>query len=110
LRYAWLTDRAVLLHAGVLAALLAAQPVLSDYAVLSLARVMVLAVYAVGYNVLFGYAGLLSLGHAMFFAAGLYGAGLSAAHLSFGAAGAFLFGIGAGLALSLAVGLIALRS
>jgi branched-chain amino acid transport system permease protein len=110
LRYAWLTDRAVLLHAGVLAALLAAQPVLSDYAVLSLARVMVLAVYAVGYNVLFGYAGLLSLGHAMFFAAGLYGAGLSAAHLSFGAAGAFLFGIGAGLALSLAVGLIALRT
>jgi branched-chain amino acid transport system permease protein len=71
---------------------------------------MVLAVYAVGYNVLFGYTGLLSLGHAMFFAAGLYGAGLSAAHLSFGAAGAFLFGIGAGLALSLAVGLVVLRT
>jgi branched-chain amino acid transport system permease protein len=109
-RYAWLADRAVLLHAGVLAALFAAQPVLSDYAVLSLARVMVLAVFAVGYNILFGYAGLLSLGHAMFFAAGLYGAGLSAAHLSFGAAGAFLFGIGAGLVLSLAVGLIVLRT
>ena len=46
----------------------------------------------------------------MFFAAGLYGAGLSAAHLSFGAAGAFLFGIGAGLVLSLAVGLIVLRT
>jgi branched-chain amino acid transport system permease protein len=109
-RYAWLADRAVLLHAGVLAALFAAQLVLSDYAVLSLARVMVLAVFAVGYNILFGYAGLLSLGHAMFFAAGLYGAGLSAAHLSFGAAGAFLFGIGAGLVLSLAVGLIVLRT
>jgi branched-chain amino acid transport system permease protein len=109
-RYTWHADRAVLLHAGVLAALFAAQPVLSDYAVLSLARVMVLAVYAIGYNILFGYAGLLSLGHAMFFAAGLYGAGLSAALLSFGAAGAFLFGIGAGLILSLAVGLIALRT
>ena len=70
-------DRAVLLHAGVLAAA-RGQPVVSDYAVLSLARVMVLAVYAIGYNILFGYAGLLSLGHAMFFAAGLYGAGLSA--------------------------------
>jgi len=109
-RYAWLADRAVLLHAGVLAALLVAQLGLSDYAILSLARVMVLAVYAVGYNILFGYAGLLSLGHAMFFAAGLYGAGLSAAHLSFGAAGAFLFGIGAGLVLSLAVGLVVLRT
>jgi branched-chain amino acid transport system permease protein len=100
----------VLLHAGVLAALLSAQAVLSDYAILSLARVMVLAVYAIGYNILFGYTGLLSLGHAMFFAAGLYGAGLSALHLSFGAPGAFLFGIGAGFALSLAAGLIVLRT
>jgi branched-chain amino acid transport system permease protein len=71
---------------------------------------MVLAVYAVGYNLLFGYAGLLSLGHAMFFAAGLYGAGLSAAHLAFGAPAAFLSGIGAGFALSAVVGLVVLRT
>jgi branched-chain amino acid transport system permease protein len=109
-RYARLLDRGMLLHVGVLAALLLAQLGLSDYAILSFARVMVLAVYAVGYNVLFGYAGLLSLGHALFFAAGLYGAGLSAAHLSFGAPGAFLLGIGAGFALSVAIGLIVLRT
>jgi branched-chain amino acid transport system permease protein len=109
-RYGWLADRAVLLHAGVLAALLVAQLGVSDYAILSLARIMVLAVYAVGYNLLFGYAGLLSLGHAMFFAAGLYGAGLSALHLSFGASAAFLLGIGSGLVLSAAVGLIVLRT
>lgn len=108
--YAWLIDPAVILHVGALAALLVAQLVLSDYAILSLARVMVLAVYAVGYNILFGYAGLLSLGHAMLFAAGLYGAGLSAAHLSFGAPEAFLAGIAAGFALSLAFGLVALRT
>lgn len=109
-RYAWLTDRAVLVHAGVLAALLAAQLVVSDYAVLSLTRVMVLAVFAIGYNLLFGYAGLLSLGHAMFFAAGVYGAGLSALHLSVGAPAALLLGIGAGFALSALVGLIVLRT
>ena len=40
------------------------------------ARILVLAVYALGYNVLLGYTGLMSLGHAMFFAAGMYGAGL----------------------------------
>jgi branched-chain amino acid transport system permease protein len=108
--YARLLDRGMLLHVGVLAALLLAQLGLSDYAILSLARVMVLAVYAVGYNVLFGYAGLLSLGHALFFAAGLYGAGLSAAHLSFGAPGAFLLGIGAGFAVSVIIGLIVLRT
>jgi branched-chain amino acid transport system permease protein len=109
-RCAWLADRGLLLHVGVLAALLLAQLGLSDYAILSLARVMVLAVYAVGYNVLFGYTGLLSLGHAMLFAAGLYGAGLSAAHLSLGAPAAFLLGIGAGFAVSVAIGLIVLRT
>jgi branched-chain amino acid transport system permease protein len=109
-RHAWLTDRAALLHVGVLAALLLAQLVLSDYAILSLARVMVLAVYAIGYNLLFGYTGLLSLGHAMLFAAGLYGAGLSAAHLAAGAPAAFLCGIGAGLVVSLIVGLVVLRT
>jgi branched-chain amino acid transport system permease protein len=109
-RYAWLTDRGVLLHAGVLAALLLAQLVVSDYAVLSLARVMVLAVYAVGFNVLFGYTGLLSLGHAMLFAAGLYGAGLAAEHLGVGAIPAFLIGIAAGCGVSAIFGLIALRT
>jgi branched-chain amino acid transport system permease protein len=108
--HAWLSDRAVLLHVGVLAALLVAQLGLSDYAVLSLARIMVLSVYAIGYNILFGYTGLLSLGHAMLFAAGLYGAGLSAAHLSFDAPEAFLAGIAAGFVVSLAFGLIALRT
>ena len=49
---------------------------LPDYHHGLLARIMVLAVFAMGYNLLFGYVGLLSLGHAMFFAAGLYGAGL----------------------------------
>jgi branched-chain amino acid transport system permease protein len=109
-RHAPRLDRAVLLHVGVLAALFLAQFLVSDYAVRSLASVMVLAVFATGYNILFGYTGLLSLGHAMFFAAGFYGAGLSAAQLSFGAPAAFLCGIGAGFALSVAVGLVALRT
>ena len=42
----------------------------------NLARIMVLAVFAMGYNLAFGYTGLLSLGHALFFAAGLYATGL----------------------------------
>jgi branched-chain amino acid transport system permease protein len=108
--YAWAADRAVLLHLGVLAALLAAQLVLSDYAILSLARVMVLAVYAVGFNILFGYTGLLSLGHAMLFAAGLYGAGLAAEFLGVGAVPALLIGIAAGVVVSAIFGLIALRT
>ena len=75
-----------------------------------LARVMVLAVFAMGYNLLFGYVGLLSLGHAMFFAAGLYGAGLTVEHLGFGVAAGFLAGLAAGAVLALVVGLLALRT
>jgi len=52
---------------AVIALLLALNFVLPDYHHGVLARVMVLAVFAMGYNLLFGYVGLLSLGHAMFF-------------------------------------------
>ena len=51
--------RVVILHGAVFAALFMLQFVVSEYMVLSLTRIMVLAIYAVGYNLLFGYAGLL---------------------------------------------------
>jgi branched-chain amino acid transport system permease protein len=98
------------LHFGVLAALFLLQFILPQYHHLALTRIMVLAVFAMGYNLLFGYAGLLSLGHAMFFAAGLYGAGLSAYYLEFNALEAFLAGIVSGFLASLLIGLIVLRT
>ena len=76
-----------------IALLFALNFVLPDYHHGVLARVMVLAVFAMGYNLLFGYAGLLSLGHAMFFAAGLYGAGLTVYHLGWGMAAGFAAGL-----------------
>jgi len=94
----------------VLVLLLAAQFVLPAYHHGNLTRIMVFAVFAIGYNLAFGYAGLLSLGHAMFFAAGLYGAGMSAHFLGFSMPLAFLFGGLCGLVLALAVGLVALRT
>ncbi len=103
-------DRILVSHGGVLALLFAAQFVVGTYHHLSLTRIMVLATFAVGYNILFGYTGLLSLGHAMFFAAGLYGAGLSAAQFDFGASGAFVVGIAAGFVLAVAIGLVILRT
>ncbi len=94
----------------VIALLLAAQFVLPDYHHGNMTRIMVFAVFAIGYNVAFGYAGLLSLGHAMFFAAGLYGAGMSAHFLGVSMPLAFVFGGLCGLVLALVVGLIALRT
>lgn len=104
---AWLSPA---LHVGVLLVLLAAQFVLPEYQRLALTRIMVLAVYAMGFNVAFGYAGLLSLGHAMFFAAGLYGAGLPVYHLGWPAGPAFLFGVSMGALVAAVAGAVALRT
>ena len=105
-----ISRRELALHAAMIALLFALQFILPAYHHTSLARIMVMAAYAVGFNLLMGYTGLLSLGHAMFFAAGLYGAGLTVHHLGFSVPAGFLAGIAAGLALALAIGLIALRT
>ena len=105
-----LFGRVLALHVGVIALLFVLQFVLPDYHHLAMTRVMLLAIYAMGYNMLFGYTGLLSLGHAMLFSAGLYGAGLTAYYTDWGVPVAFLVGIGCGFSLSLVIGLVSLRT
>ena len=102
--------KAIALHAGVIAVLVALNFVLPDYHHGVMARVLVLAAFAMGYNLLFGYAGLLSLGHAMFFAAGLYGAGLTMYHLDWDVPAAFMAGLASGALLALVIGVLALRT
>jgi branched-chain amino acid transport system permease protein len=94
----------------VLAGLFALQFVLGDYDHTNMARILVLACFAVGYNIAFGMTGLLSLGHAMFFAAGLYGAGFAAELGGLAPPVALAAGTACGLVLALAVGLVALRT
>jgi branched-chain amino acid transport system permease protein len=100
----------LILHLGLVGLLLLAQFVLPPYHHTNVARIMVFAAYAIGYNILLGYTGLMSLGHAMFFAAGLYGAGLPVYYLQLGAIPAFGLGALAGLLLAVAFGLLALRT
>ncbi|MEZ5779046.1 MAG: branched-chain amino acid ABC transporter permease [Paracoccaceae bacterium] len=102
--------RALYLHLGVLAALLILHFAAPAYHHTNIARIMVLAVYAMGYNIAFGYTGLLSLGHALFFGAGLYGAGLLVYHADAGAGMGLVAGLAAGAAVAFAVGLLALRT
>ncbi len=63
-----------------------------------------------GYNILFGYTGLLSLGHALFFAAGMYGMSLSIQHLDWSAGPAVIAGLVAGFAMALVIGMLLLRT
>jgi len=104
------TMRILLLHGGLAGLLFLCQFVLPDYHHTNFVSIMILAVYAMGYNLLVGYTGLLSLGHAMFFAAGLYGAGMGVYYFAWHPIPAFFVGAGAGLLLALLVGLVALRT
>ncbi|MGM0585461.1 MAG: branched-chain amino acid ABC transporter permease [Pseudomonadota bacterium] len=102
--------RIAALHGGVALALLAGHFLLPDYHHGAVARILVLAVFGLGYNLLFGYTGLLSLGHALFFAAGLYGMGLPVHHLGVPAEAGFLLGILSGALAAAVVGGLALRT
>jgi branched-chain amino acid transport system permease protein len=100
----------VLLHLAVLLGLALLPLVLPAYHATNVARILVLAVFATGYNIAFGYTGLLSLGHALFFAAGLYATGLLLAHGGWAAGPGFCAGLAAGAGTAAAVGALALRT
>ena len=105
-----ISGKVLVLHLGIIVLLLVAQFVLSPYHHTNVARIMVFATFALGYNILLGYTGLLSLGHAMFFAAGIYGAGLTVFYSQFGAIEAFAAGVLSSFVLGLVFGLIVIRT
>jgi len=102
--------KALFLHLAFLVLLGALHFVLPEYHHGSLARIMVLASFAAGYNLLFGYAGLLSLGHALFFAAGMYGMAMPMRLWNLAPEPALLAGIFFACLVSLVIGLLALRT
>lgn len=102
--------KALLLHLILVAALAASFLVLPEYHSGIIARVLVLAIYAMGYNLLFGYTGLLSLGHALFFASGMYGLGLAMQHLNVSPITGMIAGLGFAFIVSAVIGFLALRT
>ena len=104
------TLASALLHAAVPLAIAALYPFLPEYHQGNAARILVLAVYASGYNLLFGYTGLLSLGHALYLGAGFYGSGLGITLLGLGPLAAFALGVAFAGAVALVIGALALRT
>jgi branched-chain amino acid transport system permease protein len=72
-------------------------------------RVMILAIFALGYNLLFGHTGLLSFGHAAFYAAGAYGLGLFSLNVSPHPLIGILVGIACACLLAAVIGFFCVR-
>jgi branched-chain amino acid transport system permease protein len=72
-------------------------------------RVMILAIFAMGYNLLLGRTGLLSFGHAAFYAGGAYGLGLFSIHVSQNPLLGILVGVLLACVLAIIVGFFCVR-
>ncbi len=95
--------------AAVLLALCAVPFLAGKFAVYLTMRIMLLGIFAVGYNLLLGQTGLLSFGHGAFYAAGAYGLGLFGAHVSTHPLLGVAAGVVAAVLLALLVGYLCVR-
>jgi branched-chain amino acid transport system permease protein len=73
-------------------------------------NVLVLGLYALGFNLMFGYAGALSFGHAAFLGMGAYGCGLAIVHYGVPWFAAIVIGVLLATALALLIGFLATRT
>ena len=71
-------------------------------------NVLIYGTFAVGYNLLFGYTGLLSFGHAAFFGAGAYLTGMSIAHFHANWLAALASGVAGSLVLAAVIGALSI--
>ncbi len=97
------------LIAAVLAGLLAIGLFSGRFVVYLSMRVMILAIFAMGYNLLLGRTGLLSFGHAAFYAGGAYGLGLFSIHVSPDPLLGILMGVILACVLAIIVGFFCVR-
>lgn len=72
-------------------------------------RIMILAIFALGYNLLLGGTGLLSFGHAAFYAAGAYGLGLFCLHVHCHPLLGILVGVALATVMALIIGFFCVR-
>ena len=103
-------NHSLLFQGGILILLFLLQFILPTYHHSSVSKIMLLASYAIGYNFLLGYTGLMSLGHAMFFSSGMYSMGLGIYYLELSPLNGVIFSASFSLMVSLIFGLFALRT
>jgi branched-chain amino acid transport system permease protein len=84
-------------------------PLLMPYEALAV-NILVFGLYAMGFNLLFGYTGLLSFGHAAFLGVGSYLCGIAIAHAGVPWPLAILIGVAASALAGVVVGYLAIRT
>lgn len=84
-------------------------PWLMPYEALAV-NILVLGLYAVGFNLLFGYTGLLSFGHAAFLGSGAYGCGIALVHFGVPWFVAILIGVLLSVFFAAIMGFLAIRT
>lgn len=83
-------------------------PFITPYKSLA-SQMLIFAIFAIGYDIAFGYTGLLSFGHAAFFGLGAYGTGLTLIHLSTFTPLAILLGFTLSVLIAFPIGYLAIR-
>ena len=84
-------------------------PFLMPYETLAI-NILIFGLYAVGFNLLFGYTGMLSFGHAAFLGVGSYLAGISVVHAGWPWWAAIVVGVGSSCLAGLVIGFMAIRT
>jgi branched-chain amino acid transport system permease protein len=73
-------------------------------------NILIYGLYALGFNLVFGYLGLLSFGHAALFGTGAYLCGIAIVHFALPWYAAIALGIVGGLLMALLIGILAIRT
>src|SRR6202171_6250693 len=73
-------------------------------------NILIYGLYALGFNMVFGYLGLLSFGHAALFGTGAYLCGIAIVHFALPWFVAIALGILGGLLMALLIGVLAIRT
>src|ERR1700743_2790898 len=72
-------------------------------------NILIYGLYALGFNLLFGYLGLLSFGHAALFGTGAYLCGIAIVHFGLPWYAAIAIGVLGGALMAAAIGVLAIR-
>src|SRR6195256_7115990 len=96
-------------RAGIASLVVLIFPLMMPFTALAV-NILIYGLYALGFNLVFGYLGLLSFGHAALFGTGAYLCGIAIVHLGLPWYAAIVMGILGGAVMAAGMGALAIRT